>query len=773
MDRPLFPQGVEVTQAELNYGSAQSAFHTLRRFVALARAGRISGITVTESGATAGRVHVNVTGTGRGYTPNGELIELVASWPNVQMADSTASTVNLVCAVYREVATTARAHESDGTTRSARAERSAEVKVFTQAQYDALPVTDSSPADLTADVQDRILILAAVTAAGAGIAIPPGNIVQQASWTPILTATLSGTATVTGAQFVALDSAIVPGANVGRLRYTYVGQRLEFSSNSGSSYGAAVAVGGGGTFTLVDHLGNEVSVQVEATLLPGADQTDSFDIEDIYVDIGPMLSAEDQAHRAHVGSQLPTRANPHGLALADLAQLFYELPQTLILGGGLLAPPSTDQPRITTRQGTGGSQRTLLWETPGTGLASIRIYASTAPALEITHNALWRHTSADWAKDISGSVATIITLSTSTVQIQYQTSLGAWDAGSWTGQSFLMSDVSSGTNSVTLTGDVTATTGDVASSAVVTGPYDQASSDEPRLLLATPTNAASSSTYTPILDLPMFASFPWAGMPFHTQDRWRLYRHTTLGKLVFTSNAAWVAGAWQADDAAVRSVKLELSSVKAEGYVHNPAGPTWADLAGPGNWDEQEYDFFMSTVGSAYGTAGNVRSLGLAQTRVRVGELDFAYATASRHGGSGTHATTVNFAGTPTPATAALVHDILPVAWARVSWDGSGASGAGTLTVEDQVGFGRVEWVSVDQLRFTLNQGLVNNGGGASATSGSISVTPHVPPLGGSSTVPMVDQTSSTVFSLMATGAFAVGAAISQRYSIAVFGRTG
>jgi len=268
----------------------------------------------------------------------------------------------------------------------------------------------------------------------------------------------------------------------------------------------------------------------------------------------------------------------------------------------------------------------------------------------------------------------------------------------------------------------------------------------------------------------MFASFPWAGMPFHTQDRWRLYRHTTLGKLVFTSNAAWVAGAWQADDAAVRSVKLELSSLKAEGWVHNPAGPTWADMAGSGGWDEQEYDFFMSTVGSSYGTAGSVRDLGLAQTRVLVGELAFGYITASRHGGSGTHATTVSFVGTPTPAAAALVHDILPVAWARVSWDGSGA---GTLTVEDQVGFGQVERVSANQLRFTLNRGLVDNVGGASSTSGSISVTPHVPPLGGSSTVPMVDQTSSTVFSLIATGAFAVGAAIRQRYSIAVFGRTG
>lgn len=173
-ERSNYPNEVEVRQRDLEFTESTKSrqIRQTRVDVFGSNGARAAGLSVTVSGVDATRIDVSA---GRGYTPNGELVELAAAQTLVELSDYTDGVDNFACLVYTEVETTPAPHETDGTTRNARTEARTAVSVFTQAELDALPAT---LVDNTQQARDRVTVIATVNADGVGAALEPADITQ-------------------------------------------------------------------------------------------------------------------------------------------------------------------------------------------------------------------------------------------------------------------------------------------------------------------------------------------------------------------------------------------------------------------------------------------------------------------------------------------------------------------------------------------------------------------------------------------------------------------
>jgi hypothetical protein len=173
-ERSNYPNEVEVRQRDLEFTETTKSrqIRQTRIDVFGDIGGRAEGLVVTVNGTTATLVDVSA---GRGYTPNGELVELASAQTDIALSDYTDGVDNFVCLVYTEVETTPAPHETDGTTRNVRTEAVTSVGVFTQAELDALPAT---LVDNTQTARDRVVIIATVNADGAGNDLEAADITQ-------------------------------------------------------------------------------------------------------------------------------------------------------------------------------------------------------------------------------------------------------------------------------------------------------------------------------------------------------------------------------------------------------------------------------------------------------------------------------------------------------------------------------------------------------------------------------------------------------------------
>lgn len=428
-ERSLYPANVEVRQRDLAFTESSKSEQIRQRTIDTFGAGRITGLEVEPYASDTTLLQVS---TGRAYMPNGELSDLDVAATAIALSDPTSGAVNLVCLVYTETEGTPAAHEFDGTTRNTRATASTSVRVYTQAELNALPGTLP---DQTQVARDRVAVIAEVEGAGASTAIPSSNITQGPLGS-VLTSVQSATVTpIPGVEF--LDTSYV-GTGTGTLRINATSRsadandRREFTLEflgPGGTYGSAVSVTGTGEFTLTSGTTSDtLTVFVDEGSLPqAATTTTNLSFSPVYVlnDYDPA-NPEDAIHRQRQGTLAPTASNPHGQALQDLASsVLRGLPVLLqkTAASAVSDVSPADRPALVTRGNTHGAFANPVWELhsealqPNNAGASFRVYlrSDTAPpdggAVCLTVNARYSNeVGPAWSADDTSAPAQRIVL---------------------------------------------------------------------------------------------------------------------------------------------------------------------------------------------------------------------------------------------------------------------------------------------------------------------------------------------------------------------------
>jgi hypothetical protein len=309
MSRSLFPDGVEVTQADLVRESDARDTALLDRFTDLTQFGIASGLTVTVATTTT-CVKIAV---GSAYAASGERVEVLMELDNNSLADYSNAALNYVTLVYTEVYGSPQAHESSGLTMNTAATDSYRVRVFTAAQYAALNLSDPN---FSNDAADRTVLLAIVTAKGAGVPLTAGDIQLPTTSSSVISVSqpiISGV--------VIMSAAPVVPVGTGQIRYTAgVPGTLEWAA-PGGTFGTPVSIPTDGTYTLTSSAAAysiQVSVIVASlpsTLVP---VVSTVQVTSLYSTTIPQFSARDEVHRHMLGSVAPTRSNPHGTSIVDI-----------------------------------------------------------------------------------------------------------------------------------------------------------------------------------------------------------------------------------------------------------------------------------------------------------------------------------------------------------------------------------------------------------------------------------------------------------------------
>lgn len=433
MDRSSFNDGIEIESSQLQQTELSKAFHIQQRTIDTTNSGRVSGLTVSLGSPTS---RLSVSG-GRGYTPRGDLVELGdAGSSNMALSDYTLGVENYIVLCYREVPGAPQEHETSGTAQDTIVTRSSECKIITKAEYDALPTSEDSSdlennlteADLDADAQDRMVVLARVFGKGHTASTPNvfvsgdftnGNIIQQDFYETVLSAVLEADSVITGVNIVSLSSTASEGTGTLQLRgslgaWTLVWHSPDSEGNSAIGTILNAAAFGSDSepqqITIVaeadaDTVASTIVVEVFTDLLPssGLPIDTEVTITRLYEAVSEPFSTKDVLHRSRTGTYIPTAENPHGLGFADLEQSVAVIGKPMVLGTDFLGTETAAlQARLTTPLSTAvGVDYTLLWQMTG-GTSVVRFYLDSVGALVVTSNAQWSGT--QWVKDInSGS----------------------------------------------------------------------------------------------------------------------------------------------------------------------------------------------------------------------------------------------------------------------------------------------------------------------------------------------------------------------------------
>lgn len=439
MDRPLVPDGVVVGTDDLQEFSKSYSFHIQQRQVDSARSGRALGLDIS-IGSPASRFSFTA---GHAYTPRGDYVES-AGVTNLPLADYTTGTENLAVLIYRETLSEPEAYEDGGSTRNTLATRSSEFKFITRAMYNALPVSASSDletnldtADLTADSQDRMAILASVFGKGFTGSTPNTysgaqatdstaatgdfanqNIVQQRIFERLLSVTPPTTVTIPGVNFKVISenmslgtgslATVVTGSGTGlNWAFTWIAPG---DSGSPTAVNVTPAVLPQTPIPLTSPNGTmKVTIEVVTNLLPttNATYTDVYTVTDLYADLGPAYSVSDELHRNKIGTYVPTQKDPHGTGYPDFAQQVAVIPSPIVAGTGYLSN-TTLQALARFLVPANVSGRTGLFEEGADGSIHIRGYYNPDKLrFEITINAKWDGSA--WLPDVTSATAQMYT----------------------------------------------------------------------------------------------------------------------------------------------------------------------------------------------------------------------------------------------------------------------------------------------------------------------------------------------------------------------------
>ena len=141
MDRAIFPNGVLIDQTVLNRVETSKIAEILRAREDITSRGVFSGGAITVNAGDDTLIDVAAFS---GYVPNGEYVESAAVTYNIELSDYIANTINYVCAVQTTENSRYKPHESDGTRQATASTNTYRLRVFTEAEYDALLESDDN-----------------------------------------------------------------------------------------------------------------------------------------------------------------------------------------------------------------------------------------------------------------------------------------------------------------------------------------------------------------------------------------------------------------------------------------------------------------------------------------------------------------------------------------------------------------------------------------------------------------------------------------------------
>jgi len=311
MQRSLYPSGVIVESDNLQFTESSKINAILSRLLATDTTGVTSGCVVSVNSVNATNVNV---AAGTGYAPNGEYVTVPSAVTNLALASYTVGVLNYVVAFYTETYDDPQPHETNGNSYPTEANPSVRVRIYTQTQFNALPATDSNT---TNDAQDRALLLGIVTAQGIGVPLTSTAIVNATAIGGALQVS-NLTNLVTGVSVLTIDRTTPSGT--GTLTFTYVSgaSTLSWTAPGDTTAGTPVTILNSGSYTLTALSGHTLSVLIVFPSLPTSSTSDTLQITNLYSQVVPTFTADDILHRSYIGSGVPTKANPHGLTLADL-----------------------------------------------------------------------------------------------------------------------------------------------------------------------------------------------------------------------------------------------------------------------------------------------------------------------------------------------------------------------------------------------------------------------------------------------------------------------
>jgi len=304
VQRSLFPEGVEVHERHLAWTESTKIIEILRRFLNTTTQGVFSGLAASINAVDDTLIDV---ASGDGYTVGSVFAELTAGQVGVALADYTSSTINYVTLVAADDDQDPEPHEFNGTAPYTKVARTATFNILTETSYNAL----------TSAQKDLRLIIAQVTAQGAGISLVPSNIVQSSAYIDLLTS--NQPSAISGVRISEIS--ITTSLGVGELEFIVATTDLRWKAPGDALFGTAVTVSASGEYTLANNGATSfIKVVVTTGSLPGLDASDNITVVNLYGQLVNRLTAEDDLHRSKVGSGLPSENNPHGLSADDLGE---------------------------------------------------------------------------------------------------------------------------------------------------------------------------------------------------------------------------------------------------------------------------------------------------------------------------------------------------------------------------------------------------------------------------------------------------------------------
>lgn len=601
--RHIAPDGVVVRQKHLNAESLYHRFQATRRTrdITEGRGGRVYGLAITINSD----YFVSVS-AGFGYTPRGDYVELTTDTADFSSGlDYTDGVVNYIVLPYAETKSDSEAHETRGESFPTLSTLSGQIMALTATEYDNL--ADSYAADLNLALatdlekanpytgtlyKDSLLVIGRVIGAGftAGVpnaVVPATNVQQEAYVTPLVTCSFANSPdTVEGiniksvalaAGTIALlpDPGVPGGTPSAELTWdpTPGTEELTFTA-PGDSVGSAAtysATGGVQEISVASNNGDEIVVELIPELLPSAAGSSLINFSLLYDEWGPIFTVADAAHRAKVGSYIPTDSLPHGEGFADLAQIVGVIPQPVSVGSGLI---DTDAralyPKISSwaRNGTSSYSLHYAMLTPGSTTGKTRFYTlSDAGFFAMTVNAEWDGT--NWNKDVAGEQASKLALNgDGNVLLYGRDSDTAWTDSEWTDASTVIRGPAIGVN--------------FGAPSTATKVSLETSEDE---LYGSVVNIQRSLTRQRIL---------MTQRPADSAENTISIYHTTLsdtnaGPIEIVGNAYYDTGAseWTKHNVAASAFKFEIGRGSIlVAYRLAASGGSWADSA----WDSTPFE---------------------------------------------------------------------------------------------------------------------------------------------------------------------------------------
>lgn len=333
MERTEYFNNTKPGQHQLNNTEDSKIRAILRRARSNAQFGIQTGFRVTINSANSLLIDI---GPGTGYTGgffpqenlrgddySGERISTVTDSTTGQtgyrttatglgLADYTLNTKNYVSLVYGESSSEAlQERYFPFTAHNTIIAETFTSEVLTETQWNALDDDDK---------ENRILV-AIITAQGAGVALSLANVQQFIQ--PKTHPTVGNQPTnVTGVSIVGMAPGTLIGS--GTLRFEASTKKLYWTS-PGDAEGTGVTITDSSEQTLYsDDTSYYITVTIIYAGLPAADASDTITVESLYGRNIPMSCSIDQAHRDMIGTGIITENNPHGLSADDLTGGAYD-----------------------------------------------------------------------------------------------------------------------------------------------------------------------------------------------------------------------------------------------------------------------------------------------------------------------------------------------------------------------------------------------------------------------------------------------------------------